>query len=70
MFSSDMKYMIAEKIQKILQETCHPELPKEEIQFLLHVNGAEGWSWANITNNNPKIKISIPICLQRNTNVK
>ena len=51
MFSSDMKYMIAKKVQEILQETHHQELPKGEISFLLHVDGAEAESWANIHNN-------------------
>jgi len=50
MFSSAMKNMISEKVQKILQDTCHYELPKDEIQFLLHVDGAKPWSWANIRN--------------------
>ena len=54
MFSSAAKFEIAQKIQKILQETYHPELPDGEIQFILHVDGAENWSWANIRNNNPK----------------
>ena len=54
MFSPELKSEIAEKVQQILQETDHPELPDDEIQFLLHVDGEEGWSWANITNNNSK----------------
>ena len=51
MFSIQQKIDIAEKVQKILKETNHPELPEGEIQFQLHVNGAEGWSWADIHNN-------------------
>ncbi len=51
MFSPDMKTMIAEKVQKILQEIDHSELPVGEINFLLHVDGAASWSWANIRNN-------------------
>ena len=51
MFSIKQKRDIAEKIQKILRETNHPELPKEEISFHLHVKGDEGWSWADIMNN-------------------
>lgn len=51
MFSVRQKQEIANKIQQILKETNHPELPEGEIQFLLHVNGAEGWSWADIRNN-------------------
>lgn len=60
MFSVRQKREIAEKVQKILRETNHPELPHEEIQFDLHVVGAESWSWADIKNNgavkNPEVK--------------
>lgn len=45
MFSVRRKREIAEKVQKILRETGHPELPKDEIQFLLHVEGEQNWSW-------------------------
>ena len=51
MFSVAQKREIADKIQKILRETNHPELPMGEIRFELHVNGAEAWSWAVIQNN-------------------
>lgn len=51
MFSVKQKREIAEAVQKILRETNHPELPTGEIQFLLHVDGAESWSWADIRNN-------------------
>ena len=51
MFSVRQKREIAEKVQGILRDTNHPELPLEEIQFLLRVEGAEGWSWAEIKNN-------------------
>jgi hypothetical protein len=50
-FSLQQKREIAEKIQRILRETNHPELPSEEIKFQLHVEGAEAWSWADIRNN-------------------
>lgn len=50
MFSSKLKAEIAEKVQAILQETGHDELPEGEIEFLLHVDGEEDWSWANIRN--------------------
>lgn len=43
---------IARKVQSILQEIKDPELPRDgEIKFLLHIDGAEDWSWANIRNN-------------------
>lgn len=52
MFSVRQKREIAEKVQKILRETHHPELPEPgEIQFQLHIEGAETWSWADICNN-------------------
>ncbi len=51
MFSVAQKRKISDAVQAILRETGHAELPKGEIQFLLHVDGAEAWSWADIRNN-------------------
>jgi len=51
MFSVRQKRMIAEAVQTILRRTGHPELPKGEISFELHVQGASPMSWANILNN-------------------
>jgi hypothetical protein len=51
MFSIRQKREIAESVQQILRETNHPELPIGEIKFLLHVEGKEYWSWADIRNN-------------------
>jgi hypothetical protein len=51
MFSVDQKRRISDSVQQILRETNHPELPSGEIQFVLHVAGAESWSWADIRNN-------------------
>ena len=51
MFSVREKRMISEKVQDLLKETNHSELPDREIQFHLHVDGAESWSWADIKNN-------------------
>lgn len=51
MFSVKQKRQISEAVQKILRDTNHPELPKGEIKFMLHVDGAESWSFANIGNN-------------------
>ena len=51
MFSVRQKREIADKVQQILRETNHPELPADEIRFSLHVEGAESWSWADIQNN-------------------
>lgn len=59
MFSVRQKRIIAEKVQEILRETNHPELPENEIEFFLHVQGATPISWADIRNNgavpNPEI---------------
>jgi len=51
MFSTQQKREISEAVQKILKDTKHPELPESEVSFILHVNGAEPWSWADIKNN-------------------
>lgn len=51
MFSVKQKREIAEKVQAILRETNHPELPIGEIQFRLHVDGIGSWSFADIQNN-------------------
>ena len=51
MFSIRQKRWISDEIQKILRSTNHPELPSGEIQFHIHVKGAEKWSWADICNN-------------------
>ncbi len=51
MFSIIQKRYISEQIQEILRSTNHPELPKGEISFTIHVDGAEDWSWADIKNN-------------------
>ena len=61
MFSVRQKREIADAVQKILRDTGHPELPEGEIKFLLHVDGPESWSWADIRNNgsvmNPGVNI-------------
>jgi hypothetical protein len=51
MFSVRQKRDIADKLQTILRETHHPELPYDEIKFVLHVSGATPLSWAVIQNN-------------------
>lgn len=51
MFSIRQKREIADAVQKILRATNHPELPTGEINFHLHVDDAENWSWADIRNN-------------------
>jgi len=52
MFSVQQKRDISDAVQQILRATAHPELPPTgEISFLLHVDGAGDWSWADIRNN-------------------
>jgi hypothetical protein len=51
MFSIAQKRDIAAKVQQILRDTGHRELPNGEIRFMLTVHGAELWSWARIENN-------------------
>lgn len=52
MFSVLQKRAIADAVQNILRATGHPELPEDEIQFTLRVEGADpSWSWAEIKNN-------------------
>lgn len=59
MFSVRQKREIAEKVQAILRDTGHAELPEGEIQFKLHVNGLENWSYADIENNGAVVNPSI-----------
>ena len=59
MFSVRQKREISEAVQEILKKTNHPELPEGEINFMLHVDGAESWSWADIKNNGEVIIPSI-----------
>jgi len=59
MFSVEQKRSIADKVQQILRDTNHPELPREEIQFSLHVDGAASWSWADIQNNGNVLNPSV-----------
>lgn len=51
MFSVAEKRDIADKIQKVLRDTGHTELPTGEIKFSIPIDGAEAWSWADIKNN-------------------
>lgn len=51
MFSKEEKQKIAAAVEKVLLELDHPEMPKERPKFLLHVDGKESWSWADIEPN-------------------
>lgn len=61
MFSVREKREIADKIQKALRDTAHPELPPsgEEINFVIYVEGAESWSYAEIRNNGSCLNPSV-----------
>ena len=59
MFSVRQKREISAKVQQILRETNHPELPEGEISFNLHVEGAGPFSWADIRNNSSIISPSV-----------
>jgi len=51
MFSIREKREIADRLQAVLRNTGHPELPAGEIRFHLHVWGDSPMSWADIDNN-------------------
>jgi len=63
MFSTSQKREISEKIQQILCDTNHPELPTGEIAFHIHIFGESAMSWADIENNGAVI---VPDVTQRN----
>lgn len=65
MFSPLLKQEISKTIQELLQALDHDELPQGEISFILHVDGAEEWAWANIRNESDK-NIPVPNILVRN----
>lgn len=68
MLSNKTKQLISDKVQAILQEVSDDELPNGEIQFILHVDGKEDWSWANIKNNGSK-NFDVPNILIQNLTV-
>jgi len=51
MFSVEEKKLIAKKIEELLLELKHPEMPTEKPYFKIHIDGKEGWSWADIEPN-------------------
>ena len=51
MFSPEEKHKIAEALEWILLSLNHPEMPKEKVNFILHVDGKEDWSWTDIKPN-------------------
>jgi len=69
MFSSQQKKYISSRVQAILKEIANDELPDGEINFILHVDGAEDWSWANIRNESAR-DIPVPDEIVENLSVK
>jgi hypothetical protein len=69
MLTPKVKSQIAEEVQNILQLVDDVELPEGEINFILHVDGAASWSWANIQNNGNIYK-DVPEALVCNLTVK
>ena len=71
MLNTDLKNFIAEKVEELLRSIAiyDSELSQGEINFILHVDGAEAWSWANIVNNNRMGDVEIPQSLIRNMSV-
>ena len=51
MFSMAEKRKISEEVEKLLLSFEHPEMPKEKVKFMLHVQGRANLSWANIEPN-------------------
>jgi hypothetical protein len=51
MFSRVQKRKIAAEIEKLLLSFNHPEMPKEKVNFSLHVSGKDVWSCADIDPN-------------------
>ncbi len=51
MFSMNQKKLISQEVEKLLLSFDHPEMPTEKVEFSLHVNGKEDWSWADIEPN-------------------
>jgi|GEM_PF-4270899 len=51
MFSLEEKKKIADAVEKVLIEINHPEMPKDNPMFTLHVVGKKSWSYADILPN-------------------
>lgn len=68
MLSIKAKQEISERIQVLLHEIVDDELPIGEIQFILHVDGKESWSWTNIRNLSAKNN-SVPNDIIKNLSV-
>ena len=51
MFSKEEKIMIAKKVEELILSLNHPEMPTQNPEFKLHIDGREDWSWADIEPN-------------------
>lgn len=51
MFSPAEKQFIARELEGILLSLNHPEMPNSHVNFKLHIDGKEVWSWADIDPN-------------------
>ena len=51
MFSVEEKKKISAAVEKVIMDLKHPEMPTEKPKFLLHVDGKESWSFADIKPN-------------------
>lgn len=51
MFSMAEKRKIADAVEKVILDLKHPEMPGEKPKFHLHIDGKEGWSFADIKPN-------------------
>lgn len=68
MFSPEQKQAIALKVQHAIQQSLNDELPVGEVNFILHVDGAQGWSWGNIRNSSAR-DVPVPDVLMQNMSV-
>lgn len=68
MFTPKQESEISQRVQEILQSIDNSELPTGEIHFILHVDGAEDWSWANIRNESRK-SVPVPFSLVQNLTI-
>ncbi len=52
MFTREEKMFLANKIQELLDDMNHPDLPKKKkIHFHLHINGIHSFSFCDVFNN-------------------
>jgi hypothetical protein len=69
MLSLKVKQAISEAVQAILQTVSDDELPKGEVNFILHIDGEKDYSWSNIRNTSMRY-IQVPDVLIQNLSTK